>query len=119
MGFRDSTHSLSFLPPSPLYLYLRISQESTFFFLVLSDAKVCCPGFDDALSTAVRKALTQGADTGLLDYLVLETSGAADPRRIVGALEEPRCVQDVSNACWDSNGYPLVMTNIAIENGHL
>ena len=28
-----------------------------------------------------------GADTGLLDYLVLETSGAADPRRIVGALE--------------------------------
>ena len=57
-------------------------------------AKVCCPGFDDALSTAVRNALTQGADTGLLDYLVLETSGAADPRRIVGALEEPR-VQ-----CW-------------------
>lgn len=48
---------------------------------------VCCPGFDDALSTAVRNALTQGADTGLLDYLVLETSGAADPRQIVGALE--------------------------------
>ena len=51
--------------------------------------QVCCPGFDDALSSAVRNALTQGADTGLLDYLVLETSGAADPRRIVGALEEP------------------------------
>ncbi|CAK9089962.1 unnamed protein product [Durusdinium trenchii] len=48
---------------------------------------VCCPGFDDALSFAVRSALTQGADTGLLDYLVVETSGAADPRRIVGALE--------------------------------
>lgn len=29
----------------------------------------------------------RGADTGLLDYLVVETSGAADPRRIVGALE--------------------------------
>eukprot|EP00913_Durusdinium_trenchii_P036001 g33683.t1 len=43
---------------------------------------VCCPGFDDALSFAVRSALTQGADTGLLDYLVVETSGAADPRRI-------------------------------------
>ncbi|CAJ1379765.1 unnamed protein product [Effrenium voratum] len=47
----------------------------------------CCPGFDDALAAAVRSALTQGADTGLLDYLVLETSGAADPRRMVAALE--------------------------------
>ena len=28
-----------------------------------------------------------GADRGLLDYLLLETSGAADPRQIVAALE--------------------------------
>ena len=27
-------------------------------------AKVCCPGFEDALSAAVRSALTQGAGVG-------------------------------------------------------
>ncbi|CAE7676140.1 unnamed protein product [Symbiodinium pilosum] len=47
----------------------------------------CCPGFDDALSLAVKTALREGADRGLLDYLLLETSGAADPRQIVAALE--------------------------------
>ncbi|CAE7726607.1 yciC [Symbiodinium microadriaticum] len=47
----------------------------------------CCPGFDDALGLAVKTALREGADRGLLDYLLLETSGAADPRQIVAALE--------------------------------
>ncbi|CAE7414082.1 unnamed protein product [Symbiodinium natans] len=47
----------------------------------------CCPGFDEALSMAVKTALNEGADRGLLDYLLLETSGAADPRQIVSSLE--------------------------------
>ncbi|CAE8708922.1 unnamed protein product, partial [Polarella glacialis] len=47
----------------------------------------CCPGFDGSLSDALRVALKNGADVGLLDYLVLETSGSADPRRLVAAME--------------------------------
>lgn len=48
----------------------------------------CCPDFDGPLKAALVAALKQGVDEGCLDYLLLETSGAADPRRLVAALEQ-------------------------------
>jgi len=48
----------------------------------------CCEDFEAAIKVAVRSALREGVDTGRLDYLLLETSGAADPRRLVAALEQ-------------------------------
>ncbi|CAK0866852.1 unnamed protein product [Prorocentrum cordatum] len=49
---------------------------------------VCCPDFDEALRRAVKCSLKEGVDEGSLDYLVLETSGASDPRRLVAMLEK-------------------------------
>jgi len=48
----------------------------------------CCPGFEDALTGVVRASLREGIDKGMLDYVCLETSGAADPRRLVALLEK-------------------------------
>mmetsp|Transcript_100930 Transcript_100930/g.200494 ORF Transcript_100930/g.200494 Transcript_100930/m.200494 type:complete len:558 (+) Transcript_100930:87-1760(+) len=48
----------------------------------------CCDDFEAAIKIAVRSALREGVDAGRLDYLLLETSGAADPRRLVAALEQ-------------------------------
>mmetsp|Transcript_33741 Transcript_33741/g.93209 ORF Transcript_33741/g.93209 Transcript_33741/m.93209 type:complete len:610 (-) Transcript_33741:63-1892(-) len=48
----------------------------------------CCDDFDKLLRGVVGTALKKGVDKGRLDYLVLETSGAADPRRLIGTLEQ-------------------------------
>lgn len=48
----------------------------------------CCPDFDVELKGVVKTSLKEGVDEGYLDYLILETSGAADPRRLVTVLEQ-------------------------------
>merc|ERR1719195_1575752 len=48
----------------------------------------CCDDFETAIKAAIKSALREGVDAGMLDYLLLETSGAADPRRLVTALEK-------------------------------
>lgn len=48
----------------------------------------CCPGFEGTLAQVVKNSLREGVDQGLLDYVCLETSGAADPRRLVALLEK-------------------------------
>lgn len=47
----------------------------------------CCPKFERLLADIVKASLREGIDQGLLDYVCLETSGSADPRRLIGLLE--------------------------------
>eukprot|EP00927_Polykrikos_kofoidii_P036049 TRINITY_DN30488_c0_g1_i1.p1 TRINITY_DN30488_c0_g1~~TRINITY_DN30488_c0_g1_i1.p1 ORF type:complete len:703 (-),score=124.31 TRINITY_DN30488_c0_g1_i1:29-2137(-) len=48
----------------------------------------CCDEFEEALRGIVGASVKQGVDAGLLDYLAVETSGAADPRRLIASLEQ-------------------------------
>ena len=47
----------------------------------------CCDDFELALKDAVRRTLREGVDLGSVDYLLLETSGVADPSRLITVLE--------------------------------
>eukprot|EP00928_Gymnodinium_smaydae_P061219 TRINITY_DN45351_c0_g1_i1.p1 TRINITY_DN45351_c0_g1~~TRINITY_DN45351_c0_g1_i1.p1 ORF type:complete len:590 (-),score=162.88 TRINITY_DN45351_c0_g1_i1:27-1796(-) len=48
----------------------------------------CCDDFDQALRGIVGASVKRGTDTGSLDYLAIETSGAADPRRLIATIEQ-------------------------------
>eukprot|EP00929_Paragymnodinium_shiwhaense_P091353 TRINITY_DN51339_c0_g1_i1.p1 TRINITY_DN51339_c0_g1~~TRINITY_DN51339_c0_g1_i1.p1 ORF type:complete len:644 (-),score=152.20 TRINITY_DN51339_c0_g1_i1:13-1944(-) len=48
----------------------------------------CCDDFDKAFRGVVGTSVKEGVDEGRLDYLVVETSGAADPRRLINSLEQ-------------------------------
>lgn len=48
----------------------------------------CCSDFETEVKAMVKTSLLDGIDQDNIDYLVLETSGAADPRRLVTVLDQ-------------------------------
>lgn len=72
---------------APLNVDAKLLERRAASLLDLGPGCSCCATFKQSAGGAVRQSL-ELLDEGRLDYLVVELSGAADPRQLIAMLEQ-------------------------------